>query len=86
MACPTEPAAKCAAERISAFARRLNERVEALDALADGLSDDEYERRWNKRRTLLQRARWPFGLKRGEYESLDLDVRVGPLLFVQKVT
>jgi hypothetical protein len=61
MACPTEPAAKCAAERISAFARRLNERVEALDALADGLSDDEYE-------------------------SLDLDVRVGPLLFVQKVT
>lgn len=86
MACPTEQAAKHAAERINAFAQRLRERVDAVDALADGLSDDEYERRWNKRRTMLQRARWPFGLKRGEFESLDLDVRYGALPFVQKVT
>jgi hypothetical protein len=57
----------------------------AHDALADGLSDEEYEHRWNKRRAMLQRARWPFGLKRGEYESLDLDVRFVPLRFVQKV-
>lgn len=86
MACPTEQAAKRAAERINAFARRLRERVDALDALADGLSDDEYERRWNKRKAMLQRARWPFGLKRGEFESLDLDVRYGALPFVQKVS
>lgn len=85
MACPTEQAAKRAAERINAFARRLRERVGALDALANGLSDEEYEHRWNKRRAMLQRARWPFGLKRGEYESLDLDVRFVPLRFVQKV-
>ena len=76
---------RAARARAFAFARRLRERVGALDALANGLSDEEYEHRWNKRRAMLQRARWPFGLKRGEYESLDLDVRFVPLRFVQKV-
>jgi len=85
LACPTETAAKRAAERIDAFARRLRERVDALDVFADGISDDEHGRRWEKRRAMLQRARWPLGLKRGEYASIELTVTTMPVHFVQEV-
>lgn len=83
--CHSEQDASRAAERINAFARRLRERIDTLEVFADGISEEEHERRWEKRRSMLQRARWPFCLKRDECASLDLEVKAMPLPFVREV-
>ncbi len=85
LVCHGEQDANRAAERINAFARRLRERTDALQVFADGISDEEHGRRWEKRRAMLQRARWPLGLKRGEHDSLDLDAKAMPLPFAREV-
>lgn len=86
LACTTENEALRAAVRINGFARRLRERIDALDVFASGISGEEHARRWEKRRAILQRARWPLGIKRSEHESIDLNITTRPLLFVQKVS
>lgn len=85
LACASEKLAKRVAERINAFARRLRERVEAIDVNAYGISNEEFERRWENRRTLLQRARWPLGLKRDDSDDLDFAAATRPLPLVQEV-
>lgn len=85
LVCNGEQDANRAAERINAFARRLRERIDALQVFADEISDEEHGRRWEKRRAMLQRARWPFGLKRDECASLDLNAEAMPLHFVREV-
>lgn len=85
LVCDCEQAANRAAERINAYARRLRERIDALQVFADEISEEEHARRWEKRRNMLQRARWPFGIKRDECESLVLDVKAMSLPFVRGV-
>lgn len=84
LVCRGEQTANRAAERINAFARRLRERIDALQVFANEISEEEHGRRWEKRRAMLQRARWPFGIKRDECESLDLEVKAMPLPFVRE--
>lgn len=72
-----EPEATQAAEKMNGFHRRLRERIERLDVFEDGISDDEYGRRSDKRQRMLDRARWPFGI------SLTYDINdVGPIVAV----
>ncbi len=85
LVCLGEQDANRAAERINAFARRLRERIDALQVFANEISEEEHARRWDKRRNMLQRARWPFGIKRDECESLDLYAQAMPLPFVREV-
>lgn len=85
LACPSEDAANRAAVLINAFARRLRERIAALDMFADGISDDEHGRRWERHLAIRRRARWPLGVKRGEFDSIDLTVKTIAVLFVQEV-
>ncbi|UCU92656.1 hypothetical protein [Hydrogenophaga taeniospiralis] len=85
LVCSTEPAATHAADQITAFAARLKHRVDALDVWEEGIPDEEYARREAKRTHILQRARWPFGVKRSEYSTLDIAAKVMQLPFAQKV-
>lgn len=86
LVCDCEQGANRAAERINAFARRLRERIDALQVFANEISEEEHARRWEKRRNMLKRARWPFGIKRDECESLDLEVKAMSLPFVREVS
>lgn len=84
LVCHGEQAANRAAQRINAFAQRLRERIDALQVFADEISEEEHGRRWEKRRSMLQRARWPFGLKRDECDNLNLDAKAMSLPFVRE--
>lgn len=85
LACPSEDAAKRAAVLIDAFARSLRERIDALDVFADDISDDELGRRWEKHHAIRRRARWPLGVKRDEFTSIDLTVKTMAVPFAQEV-
>ena len=85
LVCSTEQAAKHAADQITAFAARLKHRIDALDVWEDGIPDEEYGRRDAKRAQILQKARWPFGIKRDAYSTLDIAAKVMQLPFALKV-
>ena len=84
LVCLTEQTAKHAAEQIAAFAARLKHRVDALDVWEEGIPHEEHDRRWAKRTHILQRARWPFGVKRDECSTLNIAAKVMQLPFAQK--
>ncbi len=73
---PSEEQAQEAASQLNDFSRKLRERLERLDVFESGITDAEHERRWSKDRKIRKAARWPCGVQRDEYDSIDITAKV----------
>lgn len=73
--CPSEATANACKDKINSYVERLKARLPNMTED----DDEKYSKNWDKRTTMMAKAKWPYGINR-EYELNDL-VQVKPIPF-----
>lgn len=77
--CPQEQIAMACALKMNEFAQRLRKRIERLNVFEVEISDEEHSVRWQKQESMLEKARWPYGV------DLRYEFRNGPAIAVKPI-